>query len=90
MQTRLSDFGTRYHSELLYSAGAVRSTALDPVDRNSRFPNRLRLETTRMALFERENDEFRPDVGSQALSVIAIENDFVEGVYDKLASRSTT
>ena len=39
-----------------------------------------------MALFERENDEFRPDVGSQALSVIAIENDFVEGVYDKLAS----
>lgn len=39
-----------------------------------------------MALFERENDEFRPDLRSQALSVIAIENDFVEGVYDKLAS----
>ena len=39
-----------------------------------------------MPLFERENDEFRSDVGSQALSVIAIENDFVEGVYDKLAS----
>jgi phosphatidylethanolamine/phosphatidyl-N-methylethanolamine N-methyltransferase len=39
-----------------------------------------------MPLFDRENDEFRPDVGSQALSVIAIENDFVEGVYDKLAS----
>lgn len=39
-----------------------------------------------MPLFERENDEFRPEVGSQALSVIAIENDFVEGVYDKLAS----
>ena len=38
-----------------------------------------------IALFERENDEFRPDVGSQALSVIAIENDFVEGVYNKLA-----
>ena len=39
-----------------------------------------------MPLFERENDEFHSDVGSQALSVIAIENDFVEGVYDKLAS----
>ena len=39
-----------------------------------------------MPLFERENEEFRSDVGSQALSVIAIENDFVEGVYDKLAS----
>ena len=39
-----------------------------------------------MPLFERENDDFRPDVGRQALSVIAIENDFVEGVYDKLAS----
>ena len=39
-----------------------------------------------ISLFERENDKFRPDVGSQALSVIAIENDFVEGVYDKLAT----
>ena len=39
-----------------------------------------------MALFERENDKFRPDVSSQALSVIAVENDFVEGVYDKLAT----
>jgi phosphatidylethanolamine/phosphatidyl-N-methylethanolamine N-methyltransferase len=39
-----------------------------------------------ISLFERENDKFRPDVGSQALSVIAIENDFVEGVYDKLSS----
>ena len=38
-----------------------------------------------MALFERNNDEFRPDIGSQALSVIAIENDFVEGTYHKLA-----
>ena len=38
-----------------------------------------------MALFERENDKFRPDLRSQALSVIAVENDFVEGVYDKLA-----
>ena len=36
-------------------------------------------------LFERNNDKFRPDLGSQALSVIAIENDFVEGVYDKLS-----
>jgi phosphatidylethanolamine/phosphatidyl-N-methylethanolamine N-methyltransferase len=39
-----------------------------------------------ISLFERENEKFRPDVGSQALSVIAIENDFVEGVYDKLSS----
>ncbi|MGH9257495.1 MAG: class I SAM-dependent methyltransferase [Vicinamibacterales bacterium] len=39
-----------------------------------------------MPLFEREKDEFRPDAGSRALSVIAIENDFNEGVYDKLAS----
>ena len=39
-----------------------------------------------MPLFERENDEFRPDVGSQALSVVAIDNNFVDGVYDKLAS----
>ena len=38
-----------------------------------------------MALFERENDKYRPDLSSQALSVIAVENDFVEGVYDKLA-----
>ncbi len=38
-----------------------------------------------MALFERENGKFRPDLSSQALSVIAVENDFVEGVYDKLA-----
>ena len=38
-----------------------------------------------MALFERNNDEFRPDIGSQALSVVAIENDFVEGTYHKLA-----
>jgi phosphatidylethanolamine/phosphatidyl-N-methylethanolamine N-methyltransferase len=39
-----------------------------------------------MALFERENDKLRPDLNSQALSVIAVENDFVEGVYDKLAT----
>ena len=39
-----------------------------------------------ISLFEREHEKFRPDVGSPALSVIAIENDFVEGVYDKLSS----
>jgi phosphatidylethanolamine/phosphatidyl-N-methylethanolamine N-methyltransferase len=38
-----------------------------------------------MSLFDRSNDEFRPDLGSQALSVIAIENKFVEGTYEKLA-----
>jgi phosphatidylethanolamine/phosphatidyl-N-methylethanolamine N-methyltransferase len=38
-----------------------------------------------MALFDRENTEFRADAGSQALSVIAIENSFVEGTYAKLA-----
>ena len=38
-----------------------------------------------MALFERENDKLRPDLSSQALSAIAVENDFIEGVYDKLA-----
>jgi hypothetical protein len=38
-----------------------------------------------MALFDRDNDKFRPDLGSNALSVIAIENDFVEGTYEKLA-----
>jgi len=39
-----------------------------------------------ISLFDHEHDKFRPDVGSQALSVIAIENDFVEGVYHKLSS----
>ena len=39
-----------------------------------------------MALFERENDEFRPDLSGDALSVVAVENDFVEGVYEKLAT----
>ena len=38
-----------------------------------------------MTLFERDDDKFRPDLGSQALSVIAIENDFVAGVYHKLS-----
>ena len=39
-----------------------------------------------MALFEGENDKLRPDLNSQALSVIALENDFVEGVYEKLST----
>jgi len=38
-----------------------------------------------MALFERE-EEFRSDVGSRALSVTAVENDFVESVYEKIAN----
>jgi phosphatidylethanolamine/phosphatidyl-N-methylethanolamine N-methyltransferase len=39
-----------------------------------------------MALFEREENEFGSDVGTRALSVIAVENHFVERVYEKLAS----
>ena len=39
-----------------------------------------------MALFEREQDEFRSDAGTRALSAIAVENDFVARVYEKLAS----
>ena len=38
-----------------------------------------------MALFEREDDKLVTDLSSQALSVIAVENDFVEGVYHKIA-----
>src|ERR671930_188227 len=42
-----------------------------------------------MALFERETDSDElvsgTDAGTRALSVTAVENDFVEGVYDKLA-----
>lgn len=43
-----------------------------------------------MALFERktrdaDNVSATPDAASRALSVAAVENDFVEGVYDKLA-----
>ena len=38
-----------------------------------------------MALFERE-DEFRSDAASRALSVTAVENDFVESVYEKIAN----
>ena len=39
-----------------------------------------------MALFERENDDFGSDVATRALSVTAVENQFVERVYEKLAS----
>lgn len=39
-----------------------------------------------MALFEREESDFGADVGTRALSVTAVENDFVERVYEKLAS----
>jgi len=39
-----------------------------------------------MPLFEREQDEFGSDAGTRALSVIAVENDFVAGVYEKLAA----
>ncbi len=39
-----------------------------------------------MALFERENTDFGTDVATRALSVTAVENDFVERVYEKLAS----
>ena len=38
-----------------------------------------------MALFERENDDFRSDVATRALSVTVVENQFVEHVYDNLA-----
>jgi phosphatidylethanolamine/phosphatidyl-N-methylethanolamine N-methyltransferase len=41
-----------------------------------------------MALFERktETDNVTGDAATRALSVAAVENDFVEGVYDKLAN----
>ena len=39
-----------------------------------------------MALFEREENDFGSDVGTRALSVIAVENDFVTRVYEKLSS----
>ena len=38
-----------------------------------------------MALFEREDPDFGSDVATRALSVAAVENDFVERVYDKIA-----
>jgi phosphatidylethanolamine/phosphatidyl-N-methylethanolamine N-methyltransferase len=39
-----------------------------------------------MALFEREDTDFGSDVATRALSVTAVENDFVARVYDKLAN----
>src|ERR671913_879083 len=39
-----------------------------------------------MALFERENEDYGSDVATRALSVTAVENQFVERVYEKLAS----
>lgn len=38
-----------------------------------------------MALFEREETDFGSDVATRALSVTAVENDFVARVYEKLA-----
>jgi len=38
-----------------------------------------------MALFDREDTDFGTDVASRALSVAAVENDFVGRVYDKIA-----
>jgi phosphatidylethanolamine/phosphatidyl-N-methylethanolamine N-methyltransferase len=38
-----------------------------------------------MPLFEREESDFGTDVGTRALSVTAVENDFVERVYEKLS-----
>ena len=37
-------------------------------------------------LFDRENDDFGSDVATRALSVTAVETDFVERVYEKQAS----
>jgi phosphatidylethanolamine/phosphatidyl-N-methylethanolamine N-methyltransferase len=39
-----------------------------------------------MALFEREDPDFGSDVATRALSVTAVENEFVAGVYEKLAN----
>jgi phosphatidylethanolamine/phosphatidyl-N-methylethanolamine N-methyltransferase len=39
-----------------------------------------------MALFEREESDFGSDAATRALSVTAVENDFVERVYEKLSS----
>src|SRR5437870_4404842 len=36
-------------------------------------------------LFDRENEDFASDVATRALSVTAVENDFVNRVYEKLA-----
>jgi phosphatidylethanolamine/phosphatidyl-N-methylethanolamine N-methyltransferase len=39
-----------------------------------------------MALFEREDTDFGTDAATRALSVTAVENDFVARVYEKLSS----
>ena len=39
-----------------------------------------------MALFERDETEYGSDVATRALSVTAVESDFVERVYERLAS----
>lgn len=39
-----------------------------------------------MALFEREENDFGSDVATRALSVTAVENDFVARVYEKLST----
>jgi phosphatidylethanolamine/phosphatidyl-N-methylethanolamine N-methyltransferase len=39
-----------------------------------------------MALFEREESDFGSDAATRALSVTAVENDFVERVYEKLST----
>jgi len=38
-----------------------------------------------MALFDREEDDLSSDVATRALSVTPVENDFIEGVYGKIA-----
>ena len=44
------------------------------------------LEEREWRFSRREETDFGSDVGTRALSVIAVENDFVERVYEKLAS----
>jgi phosphatidylethanolamine/phosphatidyl-N-methylethanolamine N-methyltransferase len=39
-----------------------------------------------MSLFEREETEYSSDAATRALSVTAVENEFVAGVYEKLAN----
>ena len=39
-----------------------------------------------MSLFEREEAEYRSDAATRALSVTAVETEFVNGVYEKLAN----
>ena len=67
---------------MLYSAGTALSGCLT---RNSLLSVIYGFGGLRMALFEREDDKLRTDLSSQALSVIAVENDFFEDVYHKIA-----